>query len=127
MSDPGSTETSDFEQVAENNESATSTQSSELATPPSVEETTPKEEESTTIQPHPEMSFDDGNIMIIAEKTSYRVHRSVLSRKSALFKDLLSLPQPDSEEKLDGLPVVRLLDPAEDITMLLDAIYNGAK
>ncbi|EKM50260.1 uncharacterized protein PHACADRAFT_264877 [Phanerochaete carnosa HHB-10118-sp] len=128
MSDPGSTETSDFEQVAEANESMTSTQNSVQSTSSTSEEPTSKEkEEDTAIHPHPEMSFDDGNIMIVAEKTSYRVHRSVLSRKSALFKDLLSLPQPDSEEKLDGLPVVRLLDPAEDVTMLLDAIYNGAK
>lgn len=126
MSDPGSTETSDFEQVASANESTTSTQNSEQSTLPTSDETTLKEEDSA-IHPHPEMSFDDGNIMIVAEKTSYRVHRSVLSRKSALFKDLLSLPQPDSEEMLDGLPIVRLLDSADDVTVLLDAIYNGAK
>lgn len=112
---------SDFEQVAE------STQSSEPSTPTTAEDTTAKEEDDGTMRPHPEMSFEDGNIMIVAETTTYRVHRSVLSRKSALFKDLLSLPQPDTAETLDGLPVVRLLDRAEDITMLLDAIYNSAK
>ncbi|GJE90384.1 hypothetical protein PsYK624_065150 [Phanerochaete sordida] len=126
MSDPGSAEMSDFEQVADNSETATSTQNSERDTPPSATDGTSKEDDNA-IHPHSEMFFDDGNIMLVAEKTSYKVHRSVLSRKSALFKDLLSLPQPDSEEKLDGLPMVRLLDAAEDITMLLDAIYNGAK
>ena len=73
------------------------------------------------------MSFEDGNLAVVAGTTAFRVHRGVLSRKSALFKDLLSLPQPDSEEQWQGLPVVRLLDSAEDITMLLDAIYNGSK
>lgn len=76
---------------------------------------------------HAELSYEDGNLVLVAENTMFQVHRSVLSRKSALFKDLLSLPQPDSEEKIDGLPVVRLLESAKDGAMLIDAIYNGEK
>ena len=71
--------------------------------------------------------FADGNIILLVQDVAFKVHRSVMSRKSALFKDLLSLPQPDTEEKFEGLPVVRLLDPSEDIATLLDAIYNGAR
>ena len=125
MSDP---ETSDFEQVSENHEA--NTPPSEDTTPSTVHagSTSPNESSSSTqIQQHAEMSFEDGNIVIIAANTAFKVHRSVMSRKSALFKDLLSLPQPDTEEKFEGLPVVRLLDPPDDIRMLLDAIYNGAR
>lgn len=123
MSDSPDT-SEDFEQVAETNDGSTAP--SEDATPAPADGVVSKDE-PPAIQQHPEMSFEDGNFVIIAGHTAYRVHRGVMSRKSALFKDLLSLPQPDSEEKYDGLPVVRLLDPAEDVTMLLDAIYNGAK
>ena len=127
MSDP---ETSDFEQVSENHEANTppSEDTTPAPAPAPTDSTSPKESSgSAPIQQHPEMSFEDGNIVIIAASTAFKVHRSVMSRKSALFKDLLSLPQPDTEEKFEGLPVVRLLDPPEDISMLLDAIYNGAK
>ncbi|KAI0690212.1 hypothetical protein BC835DRAFT_1212775, partial [Cytidiella melzeri] len=73
------------------------------------------------------LSYDDGNLIVVAENTIFQVHRSVLARKSALFKDLLSLPQPDTEERIDGLPVVRLLDSSADAAMLIDSIYNGEK
>lgn len=127
MSDP---ETSDFEQVSENHEAGTPPSEDTTPAPPTASSPSPQEQEvvaSVQIQQHPDMSFEDGNIVIIAANTAFKVHRSVMSRKSALFKDLLSLPQPDTEEKFEGLPVVRLLDPPEDITMLLDAIYNGAR
>lgn len=74
------------------------------------------------------MSFEDGNIALVAGTTAFKVHRGVLSRKSDLFKDLLSLPQPpDSVQYWEGLPVVPLMDSAEDVAILVDAIYNGAK
>ena len=123
-------ETSDFEQVSENHEAQTPASDESTPTPSTSTSTSTSsstKEESNSIQLHPEMSFEDGSIAIIAGNTAFKVHRSVLSRKSALFKDLLSLPQPETEEKFEGLPVVRLLDPPEDITTLLDAIYNGAR
>jgi hypothetical protein len=134
-------ESSDFEQVPEattpNAASTSSTSPTMSSTPaaavagePSTSDpdaAKPSDEAQPPIQEHSTTSFEDGNLVIVAETMAFRVHRGVLSRKSALFKDLLSLPQPDSEERWEGLPVVRLLDSAEDVTMLLDAIYNGAK
>lgn len=83
--------------------------------------------EVKTLVRHETLSYEDGNLIVVAEDTMFQVHRSVLARKSALFKDLLSLPQPDSEEKIDGLPVVRLLDSSADVALLMDSIYNGEK
>lgn len=80
-----------------------------------------------TLERHGTLSYEDGNIMVVAENTMFQVHRSVLARKSALFKDLLSLPQPDTEETIENLPVVRLLDSSADVAMLIDAIYNGER
>ena len=97
---------------------------------PHVEVTTDNvlvEQKPEVLVRNEELSFDDGNLILVAENTTFRVHRSILSRKSALFKDLLSLPQPDSEEKIEGLPVVRLLESVADAAMLVDAMYNGEK
>jgi hypothetical protein len=89
--------------------------------PPPIDATAP------ALVRHVTLSFEDGNLMVVAENTMFQVHRSVLSRKSALFKDLLSLPQPETEETIESLPVVRLLDSSADVAMLIDAIYNGER
>lgn len=83
--------------------------------------------------------FTDGSVVLRAEDTVFRVHMSQLSRKSAFFRDLFSLPQPapmksisstpkftDGDiETLDGCPVLRLHDAAEDVINLLKALYDG--
>ena len=50
------------------------------------------------LQPHPELWFEDGNVVLIAENRSFRVPKSVLARTSEFFRDMFSLPQPP----LDG-------------------------
>ncbi|KDR71583.1 hypothetical protein GALMADRAFT_143845 [Galerina marginata CBS 339.88] len=69
--------------------------------------------------------YDDGSIVLEAEKTQFRVHRSVLSKYSKFFKDLFTVPQPEGELLVDGCPVVRMSDSAEDWESLLIAIYSG--
>ncbi|KAI0085849.1 hypothetical protein BDY19DRAFT_964688 [Irpex rosettiformis] len=90
-------------------------------------ETVDSDQQEKPLVRHENLSYDDGNLLVVAESTMFQVHRSVLARKSALFKDLLSLPQPDTEEKIDDLPVVRLLDSSADVALLIDSIYNGEK
>lgn len=72
-----------------------------------------------------EIWLDDGNIILIAQETAFRVHRSVLSRNSDVFRDILTVPQPADAEMLDGLPVVRLSDSKRDVVHLLRALYDG--
>ncbi|PPQ81690.1 hypothetical protein CVT24_003122 [Panaeolus cyanescens] len=71
--------------------------------------------------------FDDGSVVIQAGQTRFRVHRSMLSRCSTVFKDMFSLAQPGdagSEESVEGCPVVCLHDSAKDVEYLLCAIYD---
>jgi hypothetical protein len=42
--------------------------------------------------------FDDGSIILQVETTQFRVHRTVLSTNSGIFRDMLSVPQPVGEE-----------------------------
>ncbi|KAF9034385.1 hypothetical protein BJ165DRAFT_1396192 [Panaeolus papilionaceus] len=70
--------------------------------------------------------FEDGSIILIVEKTQYRVHASLLSRCSSVFKDMFSLPQPTSSESgAEGCPVVHLHDSPQDVEQLLNAIYDS--
>lgn len=70
----------------------------------------------------------------------FRVHKSQLARHSAFFRDLFSLPQPsadsatsasptalqiDTTNEIEGCPVLRLFDTAEDVENLLMALYDG--
>lgn len=76
---------------------------------------------------HTGLWFEDGNIVIQAQHTVYKVHKSLLCRESPLFADTLSLPQsavqvPD--EVYDACPLLRVQEPAEGITVLLQALFD---
>ena len=50
--------------------------------------------------------YDDGDIVIQAETTQFRVSKGVLASFSDIFKDMFSIPQPPSDkEVVDGCPV----------------------
>ncbi|KAI0803268.1 hypothetical protein BC629DRAFT_1438312 [Irpex lacteus] len=84
------------------------------------------------IIPHPELWFEDGNIELIAENVSFRVHKTVLAGSSDFFKDMFSLPQPPPEEPAEGeaqpmqteIPRLETSETAEDLAYFLDAMYN---
>lgn len=70
--------------------------------------------------------FEDGNIIISAEDSAFRVYRGVLAKKSDVFKDLFSLPQPSQDETLYGCPVVRVQVGKMDIYRFLRVIFDGS-
>lgn len=84
---------------------------------------------SRTPQPHAELCFHDGNIVLLAENTYFRVHKSVLSRHSSVFDDMLSVPQPSpaagtDDGLIEGCSVVSLSDKAIDLAVILSVLYN---
>ncbi|OSC96842.1 hypothetical protein PYCCODRAFT_1420409 [Trametes coccinea BRFM310] len=81
-----------------------------------------------TITRSPGLWFDDGNIVLIADKrVAFRVHRGVLTRHSSIFSDAFGLPQPGSAECYDGCPVLHISDQAADVDFLLQALYDGIR
>jgi hypothetical protein len=69
--------------------------------------------------------FDDGNIILEADSTRFRVYRGILSASSPIFADMLSVPQPTtSTEILEGCPVVCVSDPAKDWQIVLETLYQ---
>lgn len=82
---------------------------------------------------HADLWFCDGSVVLQADSTLFRVHKSQLSRRSVVFSDMFTLPQPTlmtthamlADETYEGCPVVRLYDSAEDVANLLLALYDG--
>jgi len=81
---------------------------------------------------HPDLWFDDGSVICQAEDTLFKVHISQLSRHSVFFRDMFSLPQPQTGSAnfavhLDDqeIAVIYLHDKAEDVGNLLTALYDG--
>jgi hypothetical protein len=75
---------------------------------------------------HPSLYVLDGNIALIAREAQsvhecvvFRVHRSMLSRFSAVFETMMT-----TTENYDGVPAVCMTDPADQIESLLKFMYH---
>ena len=68
--------------------------------------------------------FDDGNVVLQAEATRFRVHRSVLSHHSSVMKDCFQCPQPEDAPTVEGCPLVHLQDSAKDIGNMCSLLYG---
>ncbi|KAJ6567033.1 hypothetical protein B0H19DRAFT_1025607 [Mycena capillaripes] len=71
-----------------------------------------------------ELWFEDGNLVIEAGKSQYRVYRGVLSTRSPVFQDMLAFPQPPHSELVDDFPIVRLPDSEGEVTPFLKALFD---
>jgi hypothetical protein len=71
------------------------------------------------------LSFEDGNVAILAGKSYFLVHRGFLSRQSEylaeLTKDIHACPTMTLEDR----PVLHLPDSPDDISLLLHSMYDG--
>ncbi|QRV84085.1 The BTB (BR-C, ttk and bab)/POZ (Pox virus and Zinc finger) domain [Ceratobasidium sp. AG-Ba] len=77
---------------------------------------------------HPRFWLEDGNVMLVASQpcqTHFRVHQSVLSRQSRVFKEMFSSLNLVRLKEMDDCPVVPLNDTEDDIAALLSALYDG--
>ena len=83
-------------------------------------------EEPQTYVNHRTLYFDDGNVILSCGSTIFRVHRSLLSKHSSVFRERFQPPQEDVKPKLlHGLPLIILDDTSEEMEALLNTIYDG--
>ncbi|KAF7315166.1 BTB domain-containing protein [Mycena indigotica] len=67
----------------------------------------------------------DGSLILQAGKTQFRVHWSVLSSHSSVFKDMQINCQPGTPESLvEGCPVIELYDDPQSVKTILRVLYN---
>ncbi len=77
------------------------------------------------------MWFDTGNVALMAEGTSFRVHMDVLSRLSEPWLQTFvpkNLTRGSSKLRIiQGCPVYYVPDSAYDMSIFLHAIYDGRR
>ncbi|TDL17261.1 hypothetical protein BD410DRAFT_730237, partial [Rickenella mellea] len=71
--------------------------------------------------------FEDGNIVLITERTAFCVHKAQLARQSEVFAGMFTITQPTVSEisTFEGRDVVHVHDPVEDLKNVLTALYDG--
>ena len=94
----------------------------------------PPEVHNVQFERVPSLWFEDGNVIIVAQASGFRVHKGVLSRHSAAFVKLLD-DSSDSQALTDyldiviytdnGIAVVHVSDSPHDIGHLLRIFYDG--
>ena len=73
--------------------------------------------------------MDDGNVIVAAGRdpmSLFKCHQSILSKQSEVFRGMFSLPPSDAVEQYQGLPMVHMPDPVEDIRGVLKMLYDPA-
>lgn len=91
---------------------------------------------SKSPKPHEFLWFPDGNVILTTDLYLFKVHKSLLSLHSSVFKHMFELPNVGSstagensagvaQEMYDGLPLVTLVgDKGEDVVHLLRTVYE---
>ncbi|KDR69924.1 hypothetical protein GALMADRAFT_897108 [Galerina marginata CBS 339.88] len=75
--------------------------------------------------------FDDADVVFQAGQKLFRVHRSILSARSAIFRDMFSMPPPapenaSSESTVEGCTLIKLPDDAFDVYNFFLAIFDAS-
>jgi len=81
----------------------------------------PEEAVNSQLTNHPNLYFEDGNVIMKAGNTLFCVHRTILSKHSTVFRDLFA----QNTETLRGLPSFTLDDGKDDMESLLNTVYDG--
>lgn len=87
-----------------------------------------KEEAKCTAARSTAIWFEDGNVILEAESTKFRVHKSILALHSSVLSDMFLLAKPDAhlDSTEEGCPVVEMKgDLASEWEELLCLIYHG--
>ncbi|KAJ7910537.1 hypothetical protein B0H13DRAFT_603067, partial [Mycena leptocephala] len=87
------------------------------------------QEESETLVRVDDLWFPTDTVIVIrAENKIFRVSGGILAARSSVFRDMSSFPQPKGgdTEQMDGIPIVRLHDSADDVEVFLRAIYDSS-
>lgn len=76
----------------------------------------------------PDVWFDDGNVVLRAEDTLFKVYLGILQAQSPFFSDMFTLPQAEDDlsEKHGDCPLVTMHgDRAADVRVFLKALFDS--
>lgn len=80
---------------------------------------------SSGMQRRLSLSFEDGNVAVLAGNFYFLVHRGFLSRQSEYLAELIEANCSCPTMTLEGRPVLHLPDSPDDISLLLHSMYDG--
>jgi len=70
--------------------------------------------------------FDDGNLILKAGDTQFRIYAGFLAARSSVFRDMLSFPPPEEgNPTCDGCPIVFVYDSPNDLAYFLRAVFDS--
>lgn len=70
--------------------------------------------------------FEDGNLILQAEQTLFRIYRGLLCARSSVFGDMFAFPPPaEGNTMFDGCPIVQTYDSAQDMSFFLRAVLDS--
>lgn len=82
---------------------------------------------------HNTLWFNDGTVILATSTVLFRIYGGILAHHSPVFRDMFSLPQPqtvpsasetyDWESNAYGVPIVEVYDDPQDLEHLLCAIF----
>jgi BTB/POZ domain len=79
----------------------------------------------TNLTNHPTLYFGDGNVILRCQNTYFRVHRTLLTRNSPVFREIFDERDRDGYEPFRGCILLTLDDDADDMQQLLNKVYDG--
>ncbi|KAJ7496682.1 hypothetical protein FB451DRAFT_1208374 [Mycena latifolia] len=93
-----------------------------------LEEPTPLECSVGECRRVADLWFPDATLILRAENTLFRVYPNILSARSTVFGDMISVPQPAEPEghTLDGHAIVYLHDSASEVEVFLRAVFDSS-
>jgi len=70
--------------------------------------------------------FEDGNLILQAENSLFRIYSGFLAARSSVFRDMLAFPPPaEGNPEMDGCHIVPVYDSAKDMAVFLKAIIDS--
>ncbi|KAJ7669861.1 hypothetical protein DFH06DRAFT_981283 [Mycena polygramma] len=70
--------------------------------------------------------FDDHALVLQAGNRLFRVSGGLLSARSPVFRDMLSVPRPENHPFIEGCPILILPDSPDDVEYFLRAIFDSS-
>ena len=101
---------------------------------PSLSQDHPLNSSSTTssssslqLERHLEIWFGDGNIVLVARSTAFRIYRGLLASQSDVFSDMFASATSSPNQTFDGCPIVHLSDSPSELVHLLRVLLPYAQ
>ncbi|KAI1795319.1 hypothetical protein LXA43DRAFT_1178792 [Ganoderma leucocontextum] len=82
---------------------------------------------SSKLQRHPEIWFNDGNIVLVAHGTAFRIYRGLLAEQSTVFSDMFASSTSSPDETFNECPVIHLSDSPHDLAHLLRVLLPTSR